>query len=104
MGTSNDPDVAKDNGAVVSSINNDDDKEYEDDKEYDKTMTTTTTSTDTSTSFLEEMDDSSVNFNFEVNQVAIETNLIEVSRIKHQDVLSPLSLFSSMSMNLVVRL
>ena len=79
MGTSNNSDVTNDNGAVVSSINNDDDKgkQYEDnkDKDYDKMMSIATTSTATSTSYLAEMDNS----NFEVNEVAIATNVIEVS-------------------------
>ena len=99
MGTSNDSDVANNNGAVVSSINNDDDKGKQDkdnkDKDYDETMSITTTSTATSTSYLAAMDDSHVNCNFEVNEVAIETNLIEVSRIKQLDFLSPLSLLVS---------
>ena len=87
MGTSNDSDVANDNGAVVSSINNHDDKGKEDednkDKDYDETMLITTTSTATSTSYLAAMDGSHVNSN--VNEVAIQTNLAEVSRIKQLD-------------------
>ena len=42
-------------------------------------MTITTTSTATSTSYLAAMDGSHVNSNFEVNEVAIATNVIEVS-------------------------
>ena len=76
MGTSNDSNCTNDNGAV-SSINNDDDEkqyeEYEDD-EYEA-MSITSTTTATSTSYLAEMDNS----NFEVNEVAIATNVIEVS-------------------------
>ena len=95
MGTSNDSDVANDNGAV-SSINNNDDKgkQYED-NDYDKTMSITTTSTATSTSYLAEMDRTHVNSNFEVNEVAIATNLIEVSRIKQLDLSPFLFLLSS---------
>ena len=80
MQTSNDSDVAKDNGADLSSTNNDDekDKEYEEDSEYNKRRTTTTTSLATSTSNLPTMDNSHV----EVDEVAIQTNLAEVSRIK----------------------
>ena len=75
MGTSNDSNCTNDNGAV-SSINNDDDKgkQYKD-NDYDKTMSITATTTATSTSYLAEMDNSNV----EVNEVAIATNVIEVS-------------------------
>ena len=95
MGTSNDSDVANNNGAV-SSINNDDDdkgKQYED-NDYE-TMSITTTTTATSTSYLAEMDRTHVNSNFEVNEVAIATNLIEVSRIKQLDLSPFLFLLSS---------
>ena len=103
MGTSNDSDVANDNGAV-SSINNDDDKgkQYED-NDYDETMSITTTSTATSTSYLAAMDGSPVNSNFEVNEVAIGTNLIEVSRIKQLDFIT-IFVFSFKSMSLLLRL
>ena len=106
MRTSNDSDVAKDNGAVLSSTNNDDEKdeEYEQDSEYNKRRTTTTTSLATSTSNLPTMDNSHVNCNFEVDEVAIQTNLAEVSRIKQLDFVSPLSLFSFNSMSLLLRL
>ena len=79
MGTSNDSNCTNDNGAV-SSINNDDDdkgKQYEDD-DYE-TMSITTTTTATSTSYLAKMDGSPINSNFEVNEVALATNVIEVS-------------------------
>ena len=80
MGTSNDSNCTNDNGAV-SSINNDDDEkqyeEYEDD-DYEA-MSITSTTTATSTSYLAEMDGSPVNSNVEVNEVAIATNVIEVS-------------------------
>ena len=105
MGTSNDSDVANDNGAV-SSINNDDDKgkqsKYED-NDYDETKSTTRTSTATSTSYLAEMDRTHVNSNFEVNEVAIATNLIEVSRIKQLDFIT-IFVFTFKSMRLLLRL
>ena len=106
MGTSNDSDVANDNGAV-SSINNDDDdngkqyEEYEDD-DYEA-MSITSTTTATSTSYLAAMDGSPVNSNFEVNEVAIGTNLIEVSRIKQLDFIT-IFVFSFKSMSLLLRL
>ena len=59
---------------------NDDEKQYEEYEDDDyEAMSITTTTTATSTSYLAEMDGSPVNSNFEVNEVSIATNVIEVS-------------------------